>query len=187
MRNDLSPMFTTIRLFIMTQQETTCLKETSQFFANVYMNDFDNFIKRKLKVKHCLRYVDDFVLFDTSKERLNHLYKEIEFYLWYELGLKLRADTKLRKHSDGLDFLGYIIRENYMLTRKRVVHNYRYKKAKYLDKYEAQKEKMSLEEIKEFLSLQASFVSHIKHSNSFNLMKKTGVLDENNPFDYDSA
>jgi len=160
---------------------------TSQFFANVYMNDFDNFIKRKLKVKHYLRYVDDFVLFDTSKERLNHLYKEIEFYLWYELGLKLRADTKLRKHSDGLDFLGYIIRENYMLTRKRVVHNYRYKKAKYLDKYEAQKGKMSLEEIKEFLSLQASFVSHIKHSNSFNLMKKTGVLDENNPFDYDRA
>jgi len=45
------------------------------------------------------------------------------------------------------------------------------------------KGKMSLEEIKKFLSVQASFVSHIKHSNGFNLTKKVGVLDENNPFD----
>jgi len=46
---------------------------------------------------------------------------------------------------------------------------------------------MSHEEIKEFLSVQASFESHIKHSNSFNLMKNIGVLDEKNPFDYDRA
>ena len=55
------------------------------------------------------------------------------------------------------------------------------------DKKEAQKEKMNLAEIKSFLSVQASFVSHIQHSNSFNLMNKVGVLDENNPFDYDRA
>ena len=46
---------------------------------------------------------------------------------------------------------------------------------------------MSHEEIKKFLSVQASFESHIKHSNSFNLMKNIGVLDEKNPFDYDRA
>lgn len=46
---------------------------------------------------------------------------------------------------------------------------------------------MNLEEIKQFLSVQASFVSYIQHSNSFNLMKKVGVLDENNPFDYDRS
>jgi len=46
---------------------------------------------------------------------------------------------------------------------------------------------MSLEEIKKFLSVQASFVSHIKHSNGFNLTKKVGVLDENNPFDDDRS
>jgi len=44
---------------------------------------------------------------------------------------------------------------------------------------------MSLEEIKEFLSVQASFVSHIQHANSYNLNKKIGVLNESNPFDYD--
>lgn len=44
---------------------------------------------------------------------------------------------------------------------------------------------MNLSEIKEFLSVQASFASHIKHANSYNLNKKVGVLNENNPFDYD--
>ena len=45
---------------------------------------------------------------------------------------------------------------------------------------------MNLEEIKKFLSVQASFASHIKHANSYNLTK-IGVLNENNSFDYDRA
>ena len=158
---------------------------TSQFFANIYMNGFDNYVKRVLKVKHYIRYVDDFVLFDNSKERLHTLHKEIEQYLQGHLKLSLRYDSKLKKHSTGLDFLGYIIRENYILTRKRVVNNYKYKKAKYLDAYERQKGKMKLSEIKAFLSVKASFEAHFKHSNSYNLYQKIGVLNENNPFDYD--
>ncbi len=160
---------------------------TSQFFANVYMNDFDNFVKRKLKVKRYLRYVDDFVLFDESKERLMWLEKEISTYLKQELKLTLREDTKLKKHSDGLDFLGYIIRPHYTLVRQRVVNNFKKKKAKYLQNYENQKGKMSLLEIKEFLSVKASFASHTKHANSYNLNQNIGVLHETNPFDYARA
>ena len=44
---------------------------------------------------------------------------------------------------------------------------------------------MNLSEIKEFLSVQASFESHIKHSNSYNLINEAGVIHESNPFDYD--
>ena len=160
---------------------------TSQFFANVYMNDFDNYVKRKLKVKRYIRYVDDFVLFDKSKERLRYLQKEIEEYLNKELHLTLREDSKLKRHTEGLDFLGYIIRPDYMLVRQRVVNNYKKKKALYLREYESQKGKMSLVEIKAFLSVQASFVGHAKHANSFNLLNKVGVLNETNPFDYDRA
>ena len=158
---------------------------TSQFFGNVYMSRFDNYLKRELKVKCYLRYVDDFVLFDKSKERLEALLAQISYYLKENLALKLREDVKLKPHSSGLDFLGYIIREDYLLARQRVVNNFKAQKAVYLNSYEAQKGKMNREEIKAFLSVQASFVSHIQHSNSFNLMKKVGVLDENNPFDYD--
>jgi len=158
---------------------------TSQFFANIYMNSFDNYIKRRLKVKHYIRYVDDFVLFDSSKERLEYLYMEIVDYLQRYLQLELRSDTKLKPHSMGLDFLGYIIRPDYMLTRQRVVNNYKHKKAKYLDRYEALRGEMSLSEIKEFLSVKASFESHTKHSNSYNLNQKIGAIHETNPFDYD--
>ena len=145
---------------------------TSQFFANVYMNDFDNYIKRELKVKMYLRYVDDFVLFGDTKEELVQYYKKIVNYLDKELNLKLRDKYILKSNHEGLDFLGYILRPHYTLVRKRVINNYKYKKAKYLDEYEKQKGKMSLEEIRRFLSVQASFVGHIKHANSYNLNQK---------------
>ena len=151
------------------------------------MNDFDNFVKRKLKVKRYLRYVDDFVLFAQSKEELMSHYEKIVIYLEKELELRLRDTYILRENKEGLDFLGYVIRPYYTLVRKRVVHNYKYKKAKYLDDYEAQKGKMSLVEIKQFLSVQASFAGHIKHANSYNLLKKVGKINETNPFDYDRA
>jgi len=160
---------------------------TSQFFANVYMNDFDNYVKRNLKVKRYIRYVDDFVLFDKSKEQLEYLEKEIEVYLNQALHLTLREDTKLKKHTEGLDFLGYIVRPDYMLVRQRVVNNYKKKKALHLKEYERQEGKMKLAQIKQFLSVQASFVGHTKHANSFNLLNKIGKLNEKNPFDYDRA
>ncbi len=160
---------------------------TSQFFANVYMNDFDNFVKRKLKVKGYLRYVDDFVLFADTKEELLRQYEKIVNYLKEHLGLSLQDKYVLRDNVEGLDFLGYVIRPHYVLVRKRVVNNYKHKKARYLEEYEHQRENMSLVEIKAFLSVQASFVGHLKHANSYNLNRKIGVLNETNPFDYTRA
>ena len=160
---------------------------TSQFFANVYLNKFDHFVKRVLKMKYYIRYVDDFVLFHKSKERLQKSKVEIQKFLKENLVLELRDDSKLKKVNQGLGFLGYIIRPNYILVRKRVVNNYRYKKAKYLYGYEKLKGKMKLEEIKQFLSVQAPFVGHCSYANSYNLVQKTGVINENNPFNYDRA
>jgi len=151
---------------------------TSQFFANVYMNSFDHFVKRVLKVKHYIRYVDDFVLFSKDKTFLKDVKEKIENYLKEKLFLGLRDDGILKKNKDGLDFLGYIIRANYILVRKRVVNNFKYKKAKYLDRYESLKGKMKLEEINSFLSVLASFLGHCAHANSKKLIKKAGVLDE---------
>lgn len=160
---------------------------TSQFFANVYMNDFDNFVKRTLKVKRYLRYVDDFVLFADTREELLDYYGEITSYLKEHLKLSLRERYILRGNKEGLDFLGYIIRPDYVLVRKRVVNNYKHKKARYLTEYEGQRGKMSLAQIKAFLSVQASFVGHIKHANSYNLNQHIGALHESNPFAYDRA
>jgi len=56
-----------------------------------------------------------------------------------------------------------------------------------LHAYEEQRGTMNLSEIKAFLSVKASFESHVKHANSFNLLNKVGRLDEKNPFDYARA
>lgn len=147
---------------------------TSQFFANVYMNGFDNFVKRELKVKSYLRYVDDFVLFDDSKERLQELKRLIEGYLEKNLSLELRSDTKLKPFKEGLDFLGYVIRPNYRLVRQRVVNHFKYKKARFYEYYENGGDKAK-EPIMAYNQIVASFRAHIKHANSFNLKTKVGV------------
>lgn len=154
---------------------------TSQFFANVYMRKFDEFVQEELGVRKYIRYVDDFVLFDDDKEYLSLCKDKIERYLSKNLSLRLRKEYRLRANSSGLDFLGYIIRASHILVRKRVINNYKFKKAKYLTRYENLKGKMNIEEIKKFLAIQASFLAHIKWANSYNLKNKVGYIDEHSP------
>ncbi|MBD3817234.1 MAG: hypothetical protein IE913_12540 [Halothiobacillus sp.] len=87
--------------------------------------------------------------------------------------------------TQGVDFLGYIIRPHYTLVRRRVLRNFKMKKRRYLDAYEAKKGKMGLAEIKKFLSVQASFTGHCAHADSFNLLKKVGTIHDTDPFGYD--
>ena len=114
---------------------------TSQFFANVYMRKFDEFVQNELGVKEYIRHVDDFVLFHDSKSYLQKCLWRIKEYLRQNLALDLRQDIRLRANRLGLDFLGYIVRDRYVLVRNRVVKNYKFKKASYLNKYEKRKEK----------------------------------------------
>jgi retron-type reverse transcriptase len=147
---------------------------TSQFFANVYMNDFDNYIKRVLKQKYYLRYVDDFVIFGKDKKELINIKQKVEDYLYQNLGLSLRDDTKLKSVNDGLDFLGYIIRPAYILTRQRVINNFRKKKSIFYQKYEDTKyiKPLSKDILENYKQVKASFYGHIKHSNSHRLKQK---------------
>lgn len=158
---------------------------TSQFFANVMLNGFDNWIKRVFKVKSYLRYVDDFVLFHDDKAQLQAWEKEIESYLRDQLHLTLKKRRILHPCSEGLDFVGYVIRPDYVLVRQRVVNHYKRKKARYLEQYEQMQGKMELEEIKRFLSVQASFLGHIRHANAHCLKTTIGALHETNPFSFD--
>ncbi|CAK0750009.1 RNA-directed DNA polymerase [Gammaproteobacteria bacterium] len=96
---------------------------TSQFFANVYLNELDQYVKHTLKCRHYLRYVDDMVLVDTDPEQLVHYRDAIEHFIGEKLGLRLRDMGRLRPASDGVDFLGYIVRHDYCLVRRRVVGN----------------------------------------------------------------
>ncbi|MCP5010474.1 MAG: hypothetical protein GY942_10880 [Aestuariibacter sp.] len=94
---------------------------TSQFFANVYLDTLDQFVKHQLKVRYYLRYCDDFILLAADKATLERQTLQISQFLADKLHLTLNERQRLRPVSDGIDFLGYIVRPNYRLVRNRVV------------------------------------------------------------------
>lgn len=92
---------------------------TSQFFANVYLDALDQFIKHQLRCHHYLRYMDDMVFLHPVREQLTNWQAEIETFLWERLALVLNhSQTRLRPVNDGIDFLGYIVRPRVRLVRR---------------------------------------------------------------------
>ena len=94
---------------------------TSQFFANVYLDALDQFIKHTLKAKYYVRYCDDLVLLAPDKAQLEQWEQKIEHFAREHLGLELNDRRKLRPVTDGIDFLGYVLRPDYLLVRRRVI------------------------------------------------------------------
>lgn len=91
----------------------------SQYFGNLYLTYFDHWLKEIKKVKYYFRYCDDCVILSDSKEFLHQLRRDIEFYLWEHLKLKMKENwqvfpTRIR----GIDFLGYRSFGKYTLLRK---------------------------------------------------------------------
>ena len=81
--------------------------QTSQFFANVYLDSLDHFVKERLGCRYYIRYCDDFVILDNDRRRLGDVRLAVEQFL---LGLRLWLHPKKRTISrveDGLRFLGY--------------------------------------------------------------------------------
>ena len=80
---------------------------TSQFFANVYLNPLDHFIKEQLKVKGYLRYMDDFVLFSNSKDELKQWQQQLDELVVNKLQCQLKNKACwLNRSNAGLSFLG---------------------------------------------------------------------------------
>jgi retron-type reverse transcriptase len=91
---------------------------TSQLFANIYMNEFDQFVKHTLRIKHYARYTDDFVVVSEDRGYLSELIPTFSEYLHDQLKLTLHPD-KVDIHAlhAGVDFLGYVILPRYRVVR----------------------------------------------------------------------
>ena len=101
---------------------------TSQLFANIYLNQLDGFIKHKLRARHYLRYCDDFTILSIKQADLLKQVKLIGQFLSAELKLKLHpAKIIIKKYSQGIDFLGYVVRPHCTTlrtkTRSRIFRN----------------------------------------------------------------
>lgn len=91
---------------------------TSQLLVNVYMNEFDWFVKRVLKVNYYIRYADDFVVVSQNKEYLECILQRIEQFLFEKLKLTLHPDKVFIKTIySGVDFLGWVEFSNYRVLR----------------------------------------------------------------------
>ena len=93
---------------------------TSQLFGNIYLNEFDQFVKHILKERYYIRYCDDFIVLSDNAEKLIELVSKFQEFLRERLGLELHPHKVfIRKYGQGIDFLGYIVLPYHRVMRTR--------------------------------------------------------------------
>lgn len=94
--------------------------QSSQWFALLYLNVIDRYIKEDLRVKGYIRYMDDMILIHRDKGYLQYSLSKIEQKCEKELKLSLNQKTQIGIVKNGIDFLGYrhILNEDGSITRK---------------------------------------------------------------------
>ena len=135
---------------------------TSQLFANIYMNKFDQFVKHKSKAKYYIRYADDFVIFSADKGWLIDLIPKIQEFLRQELKLELHQNKVfIKTFASGIDFLGWINFPNHRILRTST-------KRRILKRI---KENNKPETIVSYLGL-------LRHGNTWRIQEKLTILKE---------
>ena len=146
---------------------------TSQMFANIYLNEVDQYVKKELGVKYYFRYMDDSVLLVQDKEQAKYCLSKIKEFLYLRLGLSLNKKTQIFKSKQGVNFCGYKINEYRLKIRdkgKRKLKN-KVKKLKSLVK----KGSISSIEAKKYL---CGHIGYIKIANTWNLENKLFYREE---------
>ena len=140
---------------------------TSQYFANIYLNELDKYIKEELKIKYYIRYMDDFIILLKSKNECRYIKERIELFLKESLKLELNSKSRYYKSNMGINFCGYIIYETHKLIRKR--SKYKIKKNIKVWNKLYRLNKLNINKI--ILSWN-SFVAYSKHGDSYNFRLK---------------
>jgi len=141
---------------------------TSQLFANIYLNKFDHFIKRVLRERYYIRYMDDFLILSDNKNRLREDKEKIKKFLAERLKLELHPKkAEIFPIDRGIDFLGYVVKDGYRLLRKSTVKRFIKKRRRY--KVMAKNGKRTEQELKGFCD---SWRGYASFANSYKLMEK---------------
>lgn len=141
---------------------------TSQLFANVYLNELDQYCKHTLKAKRYVRYMDDFVILHHDKQVLHKMRAQIEAWLWQNLQLKTNAKTQVfpihAKRGRALDFLGYRIYPTHRLLRNCTVKRFKHKLKKLHKRYG--RDEIGLDEVRPVI---ASYLGCAQHASAHNV------------------
>ena len=139
---------------------------TSQFFSNVYLNMLDQYVKRELKCKYYVRYVDDFVILGESTKELNENFEKIREYIAQNLHIELHPRKKLiNKAENGIDFVGFIIKPGRIFMRKKT-RNKMFETVKHWRKSPHWFEERSLQNFRRSIN---SYIGMMVHLNEFKM------------------
>ena len=140
---------------------------TSQFFANIYLNELDQYIKRELKIKYYTRYMDDFILILKSKKDCIKYKKIIENFLENNLKLELNSKSRYYPYKMGVNFCGYRIYTTHRLLRtsskKKIKRN--------VKRWNFQYHNNTIDYNNVIQSIN-SWIGHSSHCNSYKLQQK---------------
>lgn len=110
---------------------------TSQLFANIYLHPLDLYVTQILGEKNYFRYMDDFLILSPDKEYLKRLREEIRLFLTQTLKLELHPKkANIFRADRGLDFVGYLIKNNEITLRKKTLRRYKRRHKKRLKQLE---------------------------------------------------
>ena len=140
----------------------------SQYCGNFYLSSFDHWLKEKMHVKHAFRYMDDIVIFGSSKEALHKLQKEVKRYFKTELHLTVKGNWQIfPTYVRGLDFVGYRSFLNFTLLRKSSCKSFKQK----MNSIRKKTENGQMMRYSEWCSIN-SYKGWLKHCDSYRLQAK---------------
>lgn len=140
---------------------------TSQMFANIYLNELDQYVKHKLKGKYYFRYMDDAILIRKTKEETKQDLENIKEFLREQLKLELNKKTQIFKNKQGINFCGYKINEYRLKIRDKGKRKLKIKVKKLEEK--VKKGIINSKEAKRYL---AGHLGYMKIANVKNLKER---------------
>ena len=142
-------------------------------FANIYLNEVDQYIKHKLKVKYYCRYLDDSIVIVKTKKEAKEILEKIIIFLKENLELELNKKTQIFKSKQGVNFCGYKINEYRMKLRDKGKRKLK-KKVKHL-KFKIKNGELTSKEAKKYL---AGHFGYISIANVNNLLERLFYIEK---------
>jgi len=141
---------------------------TSQFFANLYLNELDYFVKHTIGAKYYIRYVDDFVVLHESKTELTKCLQLLNCFLKENLSVQLHPDkSKIFSVNQGVPFLGLRVYPHYRLLKKGNIIKFNKKLQALRNDYKCCA--ANYDAIYDFVE---GWVAYSKQANTYNLRKR---------------
>lgn len=140
---------------------------TSQMFANLYLNELDQYAKHELHAHYWIRYMDDIIVLGDSREWLWQLKEDVEEFLHEHLKLDLNNKTTVRPIGTGIEFVGYRVWATHRKLRKSTLKKMK-ARLKFLQKI-CEEGLADYDDVKPSLR---SYRGTMKHFNSYGLRQK---------------